>query len=154
MRTSILVATFTALSVASALSISLAVLAEAAPIAFAPYAPPAVAAPAESREAVVQTQVADAAARRQYQTRVRVGALVRPSTGGPLMTVRSIKHGFAICDWESWSGARTKARFPISQLVVIGGPGSPASRPLTEPQPYRPCPADVIAANGRHECLD
>ena len=113
------------------------------------FAPPPAASPEYT---VAQATAAGPHAHHAHQSRVKVGDLVRPSNGGPLMTVRAIKHGVAICDWQSWDGVPSKARFPIGQLVVIGGPGFNQG-PLTEPHPYRPCPANVITKHGRHECL-
>jgi uncharacterized protein YodC (DUF2158 family) len=84
---------------------------------------------------------------------VKIGDMVRLRTGGRLMTVRAIKGDQAICGWRNLSGQRVHANFPIDQLMVIGGPGQ-NQNPYSEPQPYRPCPADVVTPGGRHECLD
>jgi uncharacterized protein YodC (DUF2158 family) len=83
---------------------------------------------------------------------VKIGDLVRLRTGGRLMTVRAIKGDQATCGWRNLSGHAVHADFPINQLSVIGGPGH-NQNPYSEPQPYHPCPADVITARGRHECL-
>ena len=95
------------------------------------------------------TQAADSQPIKSRQVGIKVGDLVRPSDGGPLMTVRSIKKGLAICVWQAWDGSSHKGRFPLSQLISVGS----APPPLIEPQPYRPCPADVMTRKGRHECL-
>ena len=68
------------------------------------------------------------------------------------MRVRAIKGGTVICDVGNGQSARTKAEFPIAQLALVRGPGR-RSAPLLEPQPYRPCPADVVMPNGHHACL-
>ncbi len=83
---------------------------------------------------------------------LKVGDLVRPTVGGPVMRVHAIKGDTAICDLRGHRGAHTTAEFPIAQLTLVGGPDR-RQQPQLEPQPYRPCPADVIMPNGRHECL-
>lgn len=85
------------------------------------------------------------------QNKVKVGDLVRPASGGPLMTVTAIKDAEAIC--ESPDGTRKNARYPIAQLVVISGLLDQALSPSNEPRTYRPCPANVVTSSGRHECL-
>lgn len=85
------------------------------------------------------------------QPTLKAGDLVRPLSGGPVMTVREVKGNEVICGWHVM-GAAHKATFPVSQLSLVGGP-SYQQRPAAEPQPYRPCPANVITRSGRHECL-
>lgn len=54
--------------------------------------------------------------------RLRVGDLVRFRSGGPMMTVRTIKGRNAICNWANWTGKLQSHSFPIAELVAIGAP--------------------------------
>lgn len=62
---------------------------------------------------------------------LKVGDLVRFASGGPMMTVRAIKGGKATCYWMNQNGRLQSGRYPIAELVAIGGPGHELSR-LTE----------------------
>lgn len=84
---------------------------------------------------------------------LKVGDHVRAVSGGALMTVRSIEGGNAICEWQGEDGTNHKAAFPPNDLVAVSGTEA-APIITTEPEPYRPCPADVVTAEGRHECID
>ena len=83
---------------------------------------------------------------------LKAGDLVRPLSGGPVMRVRAVKGDTVICDVGNGQSAHTKAEFPIAQLALVTGSAG-RSAPLLEPQPYRPCPADVVMPDGRHACL-
>jgi uncharacterized protein YodC (DUF2158 family) len=81
-----------------------------------------------------------------------VGDSVQSVSGGSVMTVRSIDGGQALCDWADADGKKHSARFPIKDLVASSTDDKlPA---MNEPQPYKPCPANVITAQGKHECLN
>jgi len=133
MRTVTLVSSIAALSIASALTL-----------------PAIVAFPA-----IVAAQTKMQPAAQPAQTQIKVGDQVRTVSGGALMTVRAIQGGNATCEWQGENGALRTAAFPLNVLVAIGGPGTVAAPVTTdESQPYRPCPAEVVTAEGRHECID
>lgn len=54
-------------------------------------------------------------------THLKTGDLVRPRTGGPLMSVDSIKNGQVTTSWWSEGGFRY-GKFPIKMLM---GPATP-----------------------------
>jgi hypothetical protein len=68
------------------------------------------------------------------------------------MRIRAIEGDTAICEVLGQQGGRIATEFPIAQLTLVGGPDR-RQAPMLEPQPYHPCPADVIMRNGRHACL-
>lgn len=128
----------------------------AAIIALVPVSYVLVIAPPAAAQTVhiTQTQPAQTATQMAAVTqdnKVKVGDLVRPASGGELMTVTKIKGDEAICD--SADGARKDARYPIAQLVVVSSLRDQALAPSNEPRIYRPCPANVVTSSGRHECL-
>lgn len=53
--------------------------------------------------------------------RLGLGDLVRVKSGGPMMTVHAIKGREAICEWTNSNGNLQSSRFPIADLVAIGG---------------------------------
>ena len=82
---------------------------------------------------------------------LKVGDSVQSVSGGSVMTVRAIDGDQVLCDWTDTTGQHS-ARFPIKDLVARSTDDKlPA---MNEPQPYKPCPADVITAQGKHECLN
>ncbi len=87
------------------------------------------------------------------QSAPKVGNWVRPLSGGQAMQIETLKGDEAILAWNDGKGAQHHAQFPLADLSVVDGPSADLPS-LAEPQPYRPCPANVITQQGQHECLD
>lgn len=92
------------------------------------------------------------------QSSIKVGDLVRSAAGGPVMKVRAINGDQAVCDPLDANARR--ATLPITQLIAVTdternqSADTESNQPsLNEPQTYHPCPAEVVTADGRHECL-
>jgi hypothetical protein len=87
------------------------------------------------------------------ESTLKIGDWVRPLSGGQAMQIVTFTGDEAILTWTDNRGGQHHAQFPLADLSVVDGP-TPYPPPLVEPQPYRPCPANVINQQGKHECLD